>query len=115
MDVRMIYDPAATRYTNKVSMVNCAYTKRDYSFNEADAEYWGFTNCVKTAELFVSAAEGNFSLKGKSPARNAGLVEDWIIALVGDRDLAGNPRVRDGRIDMGAFQYVPRGTRLIVW
>ena len=109
----MIYDPAATRYTNKVSMVNCAYTACDYTFDEGDAEYWGFTNCVKTAVTFVSAAEGDYTLKGMSPARNAGLTEPWILALVGDRDLAGNPRVVDGRIDMGAFQRAPRGIQLI--
>lgn len=114
MDVRMIYDPTATRHTNKVSMVNCAYTACDYSFNEADAEYWGFTNCVKTANLFVNASSGNYTLRPSSPARNTGLTEDWILALVGDRDLAGNPRVPDGRIDMGAFQHVLRGTLLIV-
>jgi hypothetical protein len=36
-----------------------------------------------------------------SPLVGAGLVCDWMAGAV---DLAGNPRLRDGKVDIGAYQ-----------
>lgn len=57
-----------------------------------------FTN----APLFVNAAAGDFRLAAGSPGINAGTNQDWMI---GELDLAGLPRIADGVVDVGAYEY----------
>lgn len=58
------------------------------------------TNLITTFSPFISATDA--SLNDCSPAINAGLNSANSTAI----DLAGNPRVyRNGRIDMGAYEY----------
>jgi hypothetical protein len=52
---------------------------------------------------FVDPAGGNYAEMATSPTIDAGLVE----ADSGAFDLAGNPRVIGGGIDIGAFEFVP--------
>ena len=58
------------------------------------------TGVISGDPLFVNAASGNYRLKDSSPCINAG--NSGFTSLVTDFD--GNPRVRDGRTDMGAFE-----------
>ncbi len=58
---------------------------------------------------FVDAGNGNYRLLKDSPCINAG--DPGYIHLPGERDLDGNPRVIDGRIDMGAYEFL--GPRVI--
>ena len=53
--------------------------------------------------LFISAASGDFRLRPDSPCINAGSNE----LVVGETDLAGNPRISGGTVDMGAFEFDP--------
>jgi hypothetical protein len=39
-----------------------------------------------------------------SPCINAGTNEDWMVGAV---DLAGHPRIMDGTVDMGAYEFFP--------
>jgi hypothetical protein len=52
---------------------------------------------------FVSSAAGDYTEAASSPTIGTGLLE----AAVGPFDLAGNPRVFGGGIDIGAFEFVP--------
>jgi len=55
-----------------------------------------------------------FSLKGSSPARNAGLPLDWMAVM--DKDILGNDRVRESAPDMGACEYYgPIGLMFSIW
>jgi hypothetical protein len=51
--------------------------------------------------LFVDPANADFSLQAGSPAIGAGALDEKS----GDVDLAGKPRVTNGKIDIGAYQY----------
>ncbi|MCL1920454.1 MAG: VWA domain-containing protein [Kiritimatiellaeota bacterium] len=51
--------------------------------------------------LFADAAAGDFRLQVGSPCINAGN----NATDVGDVDLDGKPRIRDGTVDMGAYEY----------
>ncbi|HEX5033364.1 MAG TPA: choice-of-anchor D domain-containing protein, partial [bacterium] len=51
--------------------------------------------------LFVNPEAGNFQLGPDSPALDAG---DTAAPGLPDLDLAGNPRVFNGQVDMGAFE-----------
>jgi hypothetical protein len=52
--------------------------------------------------LFVDAAGGNLRLRPESPAVDAGN-NDYVTVTT---DLDGNPRISNGRVDMGAYEYV---------
>ncbi len=50
-------------------------------------------------------------LRGVSPAINAGLNQAWMEDAT---DLAGNRRIFMGTVDIGAYEYVPPGTLIII-
>jgi hypothetical protein len=50
--------------------------------------------------LFVDANAGDFHLSPTSPCINAG--DPAFVAAAGERDIDGEPRIMDGRVDMGS-------------
>ncbi|MCK4563544.1 MAG: right-handed parallel beta-helix repeat-containing protein, partial [Verrucomicrobia bacterium] len=60
----------------------------------------GDVGCITDDPIFVDAGNGNFQLAASSPCINSG---DNLYAE-GSTDLAGNPRINDGTVDMGAFE-----------
>ena len=50
--------------------------------------------------MFIDAANGDYRLRTSSPCLNKGINADDI----GDTDLVGNPRIRHGIVDMGAYE-----------
>lgn len=63
---------------------------------------------------FVDADAGNYRLQATSPCVNAGMNEpDWMLDAV---DLDGNPRIDriSGQVDIGAYEYVPAGSVLLI-
>ena len=113
LDIRAIYNPGNTT-TSALHMANCVFVK---SQNGVDENWEGLVNCKQVADVkFVDAANGDYTPKTRSYAYDAGLMADWILDLVGDRDLAGNPRVFGNRLDAGAYesQCWPPGCLLIV-
>ena len=69
---------------------------------------------VASDPLFKSAAVGDSRLLGASPCRNRGDTTLWAGAT-GALDLAGNPRVKHGEVEMGCYEILAEtGTRLIL-
>jgi fructose-specific component phosphotransferase system IIB-like protein len=50
----------------------------------------------------VTYQDNNYRLLPTSPCIDAGMNEEW---MVGALDLDGNPRILDGTVDMGAYEY----------
>ena len=77
-------------------------------------EFEGISNgvLINTSPQFLGMRDGSLSpsmweyyqLYERSPCINAGLMDISHLNLP-DLDLIGNPRVHDGRIDMGAFEF----------
>lgn len=65
---------------------------------------------ISTDPQFVNAGAGNYRLQSTSPAVNSG---DASAAELGGTDLDGNPRLRAGKVDMGAYEY-PGNTTVTV-
>lgn len=60
-------------------------------------------NNLDTDPLFKDSTNGDFALNDNSPVKNAGTPDVTGLNLPAI-DLAGNPRIFDGIIDMGAFE-----------
>lgn len=63
-----------------------------------------YENCIDNDPLFVLPDEEDYRLSSNSPCINTGSTETPAVVLNG-LDLDSNPRVSDGRIDMGAYEY----------
>ena len=68
----------------------------------------------ETDNRFVNTNAGNFRLSGASPCINAGIHQDWMATAV---DLDDYPRIHAAHgnlVDMGAYEYRPQGTVLMM-
>lgn len=63
-----------------------------------------YNNMLKTNPLFVDEVGRDYQLLTDSPCINAGTA-DISGLFIPDADLAGNPRVYNGRIDMGCYEW----------
>jgi len=67
----------------------------------------GKGNLTNSNPQFASPETGNFRLKNTSPCLEAGINLPWMYS---GRDLDGRTRIIRGTVDMGAYEYVYRGT-----
>lgn len=71
-------------------------------YNSCSVELVGGINGnITNAPLFVDAANGDFRLQSNSPCINWGC----NAYVTNATDLAGNPRIVEGAVDMGAYEY----------
>jgi hypothetical protein len=56
---------------------------------------------ITNEPMFVDTNTANYRLQLDSPCINTGTNQDWMI---GATDMDGNPRIRRGRVDMGAYE-----------
>ncbi|HEY1921594.1 MAG TPA: choice-of-anchor Q domain-containing protein, partial [Tepidisphaeraceae bacterium] len=71
-------------------------------FSDIQGGYAGPAD-INSDPLFVNPLAGNYQLQGGSPCINVG---DNVFLPPGiTTDLAGNPRIDGGTVDMGAYEY----------
>lgn len=91
-------------YTSTV--VNCisfGSTNSDVDVTDSFSCGAGFSGegSITSAPLFIAPTNGNFRLSLSSPCINTGANDAWTESST---DLDGNPRVSDGRVDMGCYE-----------
>ncbi|MDD5482077.1 MAG: choice-of-anchor Q domain-containing protein [Kiritimatiellae bacterium] len=64
-------------------------------------------NNIELNPQFAGKDSGNFRLANDSPCVNSGTNQDWMTNAV---DLDGSPRIRYGRVDMGAYERIHQGS-----
>jgi predicted outer membrane repeat protein len=69
-----------------------------------------FENCLDTLPGFLDFTEYPYSLSSQSPCIDAGSA-DTTGFMLPSADLAGNPRVSHGVIDMGAYEFLFVGVK----
>jgi hypothetical protein len=70
--------------------------------------YYDTTN-IDTDPLFYGGEEFPYNLSAESPCIDAGTLDlpQFILDNMPATDLAGNPRIFNGKIDMGAYEWNP--------
>jgi len=91
------YDQTPPTFTD-----NDAYSPKGTGLLGTCATQSGANGNISVNPMFAGAS--NFHLRAASPAINAGDVSAPDIPPL---DLIGNPRIVDGNIDMGAYEYQP--------
>lgn len=61
---------------------------------------------------FVNRAAWDYTLQGSSPCLNVGTNLAW---MTGAMDLAGKARISGASVDMGAYEFTPKGTVLEIY
>lgn len=116
---------AGHRVANCVVMSNTAVNGSNdvyYATVEQQSSFW---NCCSSVALprpgniavnpqFINYAGANYRLATASPCRDAGANEAW---MAGALDLDGGHRIDPLRriVDMGAYEYLPRGTMVTIY
>ena len=84
---------------------NCVYAtkkwEKDRKFLDGfeDGENWQLDSVAQAK--FTGKEPNPYSLKRSSPLRGWGIVLDW---MADGTDMVGNPRLRDGAVDVGCYQ-----------
>ena len=73
------------------------------SLNFIEGSITSTTNTVTTNPLFVNTANRDYTLQSTSPAINAG--DNSKVTLGITTDLAGNARIFNTTVDMGAYEF----------
>ena len=76
----------------------------DSSAFEGDTALVVYTDNINQDPQFVLSGENPYNLNEDSPCVNAGIADTSERGDYIEIDLLGNPRVRQGRIDMGAYE-----------
>lgn len=89
MDVRQRY------------LTNCVFTASALAVNAN-----GLSGCKQSSNIKFEPSKtgGEFDIRHSSPARDLGIIEDWMMPLLGTTDYAGRPRIMFGAIDAGALE-----------
>ncbi len=72
---------------------------------------WSGAGNIDSNPLFINPAGGNYHLRLKSPCINTG--NNSAVPPSITTDLDGKPRIINGTVDMGAYEYEPRQPRII--
>ena len=62
------------------------------------------TGCLTNDPAFVNPATGDYHLRVTSPCRNAGSNQAWMTS---GTDLDGRPRLLEGTVDLGVYEFDP--------
>jgi hypothetical protein len=65
--------------------------------------YPQYVSCwISVDPLFANAAASDFHVRSNSPCINAGLNQEW---MTGSQDLDAHPRITNGTVDIGAYEF----------
>jgi predicted outer membrane repeat protein len=102
----ILWNNSASGNGDEVNAVEGSVTAKNcLIINNADNVVGPFNadNTVSGDPVFVDAASNNFAIKASGAATNGGDTSLFANAPIA-KDLAGNPRVSSGQIDIGAYE-----------
>lgn len=85
-----------------LELTNCVYSALQLN---ANTNLFWHCRQIQVAGLKLSKNPATpYAPRASSPLCRDSLEDPWVLALVGDRDVYGNPRVVDGKLDVGAAE-----------
>ncbi len=109
---------AAGTIINTIAYHNTGDNTFVHAVSPSDVHWF---NCCTTPEPYGDTVmniitadpllDAEFKPRSGSPAINAGLYQEWMDDAT---DQAGNPRILQGTVDIGAYEYVPISTLIMV-
>jgi len=97
-------------YNSATNDANCHQGTCTWSCMTPDR---GEQGSITNTPQFYDAAKGNYRLLPLSPCLNTGMDEYWMLS---GTDLDGYPRISDGSVDMGAYEWADTdGDQLPDW
>ena len=128
--------------TNTLTLINCIVARNRNQSGTADLNfnptfgYMVLTNCVigsfdnnvqleypmsniitnNNPRFVDDGSRDSYALKRGSPAREKGLVQDWMTGALDIRNDERYERLRDGKVDIGCYEcwLDPAGTQMII-
>ena len=100
VDIGNVHNTAGANASTPLSDSNISYLSPRYATNVCSTIFFG-EGSIAGDPLFVDALHGDYRLAANSPCRNAGYTRPGDDTAT---DLAGNPRVAGGAIDIGCFE-----------
>ena len=97
-----------------LELVNCAFSDNTSAGDVRNISDVGITqtSCAEvTLDSFRNPAKGDYRLCRGSPCIDAGLNADW---MAGAKDLCGERRVVNGKVDVGCYEFPWHGLMLMV-
>ena len=81
------------------------------AFFDVDGVFTDGGGNLSAEPMFAAPERGDYRLRLESPLVDAGIEQPW---MAGGTDLAGNPRVKMGGVDMGCYETPPPGGTAIM-
>jgi len=67
--------------------------------------------CIPDDPMFITPGS-DYHLQMGSPSIDAGYYMSWMTT---GTDLDGNPRIHDGKVDMGCYEFIPEGGGVLIF
>ena len=121
----IIWNNQANIYGSQVYNSGSTNNNTRYYYNNIEGGLSGFGGVTFNGDylfnidedpLFTNDPASPYMIDGSSPSYNAGTPDTsaWYYPQhLPESCLAGNPRICDGRIDMGAYEWMTTGTRMM--
>ncbi len=97
-----------------VAVTNCLFG----SYDRSGTFVYPMVNVItnNNPRFVDDGSRDSYALKRSSPAREKGLVQDWMADALDVRNDENYPRLRDGKVDIGCYEcwLDPAGTQMII-
>ena len=97
-----------------MALTNCVIG----SFDNNQELFYPMSNIItnNNPRFVDDGSRDSYALKRSSPAREKGLVQDWMADALDVRNDENYPRLRDGKVDIGCYEcwLDPAGTQMII-
>ncbi|MFH1422850.1 MAG: choice-of-anchor Q domain-containing protein, partial [Planctomycetota bacterium] len=88
--------------SSRITLNYCDYADNSVATNNISASVTS-NNCMILNPLFINVGGGNYQLQAASPCKDAGL-NSYILGII-TVDANKNPRIVNGVVDFGAYEY----------
>lgn len=102
--IQFTYNDLFKQRTQKIQYNNFDGNTYNYYSQGVEFDLTGINGNISNNPLFVDYANGDYHLQEASPCIDGG--DPNYVPSSGETDLDGNPRIDNGIVDMGAYEFI---------